>query len=136
MNFLVETLQNIFTPTPPTFSNYTIFFMILAGAFVAGGIALKFYIKARKEDKSFKRSFRNYPFKLITLGILLGIYIFMRHYAVAFLSMRLLMIALVITMIYTVYQMYNSYTKQYPELQKHEKDKLEKNKYSTKKHKK
>jgi phosphoglycerol transferase MdoB-like AlkP superfamily enzyme len=136
MNFLLETLQNVFDPTPPTFSNYAILFIVLSIVFVAGGIALKFYIKANKADKAFKRAFRDFPFRLIVQGVLLGLYEFMRHSAVAFMSMRVLMLAILIAMIYTGYKMYIAYTQTYPQYKKHAEESLEKNKYSTKKRKK
>lgn len=137
MNFLLETLQNVFDPTPPNVSNYGILFIILAVVFVAGGIALKVYIKANKQDKAFKRAFRDYPFRLIVQGVLMGLYIFMRTSSVAFLSMRLIMIAILIAMIYTGYKMYISYTKNYPEYKKHFDEKnQEKNKHPGKKRRK
>lgn len=136
MNFLIESLQNIFDPTPPTFSNWSVIFTILSVIFIAGGIALKVYMKMHKEDKAFKRTFRDFPFKLIVQGALLGLYTFLRYSAVAFLSMRVIMIAIIISMIYTGYNMVNAYTKRYPELQKHEKEKAENGKHSMKKRRK
>jgi len=136
MNIFIDLLKYVFDPTPLAFSNYELLFMILAGLLVVGGIALKFYLKTNREDKPFRRAFRDFPLKLIILGLLLAFYAFLRHNSVAFLSMRALLFANLIAIAYVIYRMVMAYTKDYPALKQHAKNKEEKNKYAPKKRRK
>jgi len=132
MNTLNNIIIYLFNPTPGRSFAYYYFISTLIVVLFLLGLFLKLYIKKNKEDKTFKKLFKQEPKKLWYLTIILLVYLFVRYYYVPFFSMRMLLFITIGVIIYKAYQLINIYLKLYPAEKKLREEKLEKKKYSIK----
>lgn len=133
MSTLSSLLSYIFSPIPGKAFGFYYPLIVLIILLVAFAGFLFITVKKSKEDKTFKRLFRNYPAKLITVAACLGIYLLARYTAVPFLSMRVLLYVALIVLGILAYQIINLYLNKYPQEKKKHADLMEKNKYIPKK---
>lgn len=109
----------VFSATPGrAFAYYTVVIGCIV-VLLALAIGIKIYSrKIGKEDKSFRKTFRGYPSKLIFLAVLFTLYLMARYSYIGFFSMRLMLYILSAFTIYTLYNIGKDYVKIYPEEKK------------------
>lgn len=129
MQTINDIISYVFHPNPGRSFSYYIVLLALIVFFLGFSIFLKIYIKKNKNDKAFKKLFRNYPgrFQLVTLFLIL--YLFFRYYAVVFLSMRIFLYIILLSGVMVIYAMGNAYLKKYPMEKKRYEEQNVKNKY-------
>ena len=144
MEFIKSTLKYVFNPIPGRGFDYYIYFYILAGLLILGGIIFKiYYEKNRKKNLALKATFRNLSKRAVTLGILFAFLMLARSEEIPYFSMRFLLGVLILISLYFIYHYVKVYKKDYKVAQlkltksnqnavKHEKAK----KYSTHKKRK
>ena len=129
MAFLLTLLQYFFDPLPSGPYKYMYFFIGLAVVGVGASIALRIYLKKQKEDKIFKKLFRDLPGKLQIFGILEAIYVFARYERMPYVSMRFLNYLVLAYGIYVLTRYVQLYLKVYPAEKKHHQEQVKLNKY-------
>ncbi len=136
MDTINKIILYFFTPNPGrNFEYYWALGAIILLFIILTGL-IYYYALKNKEDKAFKKMFRNYPTKFIILAVLLGGYMLVRYNYVPFFSMRFLMYILLISGGYVLYNAYLTYFKKYPDEKERREKRLEMNKYVPKKKKK
>jgi len=105
------------------------FFIGLAVVSLLASIALRIYLKKQKEDKIFKKLFRNLPGKLQLFAIMEGLYVLVRYERMPYLSMRFLNYCVLAYGLYLAIRYAQLYFKVYPAENKHHHEKLRLNKY-------
>lgn len=129
----METLNQIvlyfFSPNPGRVFNYYILIGALITLFILLTVLVYLYVRKNKEDKAFKKLFRNYPTKFLILAGLLGIYLILRYNYVPFFSMRILLYVLLGSSVYVIYAAIHTYLKKYPEEKERREKRMELNKY-------
>jgi len=118
MQTLNSFILYFFLPVPGRTFQYYTFVGILIGILIILGIILKVYIKKNKDDKAFRKLFKNFPRKLWIIAVLFGLYLIARYNYVPMLSMRLFFYIILVLTGYLFYQIINAYLKTYPELKK------------------
>ena len=136
MDIVNQTILYFFSPNPGREFQYYILLGILIAIFIALTVLIYLYAKKHKDDKAFKKLFRNYPTKFIILAVLLGLYMLLRYNGVPFFSMRFLLYILIGSCIFVVAMAVKTYLKKYPEEKKRRDDRMALNKYIPKKKKK
>jgi|GEM_PF-1386440 len=129
MSFITTVIQYFFSPLPDGPFRYMYFFIVLAAVSLIGGIALTVYLKKQKDDKIFRKLFRDLPGKLILIGVLEGLYVIMRWQRLPYLSMRILNDMLLVYVVYVVIHYAQLYLKVYPTEKKHHHEQIKKNQY-------
>lgn len=102
-------------------SNHFAFASILTFIVIAiwvFAIFLKFQLKRNKHDKAFKRSFRNYPWRLFNLGLLIGLYTYCRTQFIPYLSARFILLLILCWGAWIAYSLVNTYLNKYPHSKK------------------
>ncbi|HLG25487.1 MAG TPA: hypothetical protein VI588_01680 [Candidatus Gracilibacteria bacterium] len=136
----METINQIFIyffqPNPSRLFQYAIPLWILTAMLIAAAVFIIVRIRASKNDKSFKKTFRSYPTRLITAAVLLALYLLSRGSAVPFFSMRLMLFVVLGITGYLIYRLMKAYTREYPEEKKLRHDREELNKYIPRKKRK
>lgn len=136
MDTINKIILYFFSPNPGrNFEYYWALGAIILLFIILTGL-IYYYALKNKDDKAFKKLFRNYPTKFIILAVLFGVYMVVRYNYVPFFSMRILMYILLISGGYVLYNVYLTYFKKYPEEKKRREKRLEMNKYIPKKKKK
>jgi len=110
--------------------------MAYAIILLALGIGIKVLLIIRKDNKALRRTFKVAPSEFIWLGILLAILVGARETAIAYLSMRFLMITVIGLSFYYIYKNIHRYIKKYPEMKKLSKNKTAKSEKTYSTHKK
>ena len=137
MSLVTTILTYFFSPIPSGKFKFMILLIVLAAAALLCSIALRFYLKQQKEDKIFRKLFRDLPGKLQLVAILEGIYIFARYEQMAFLSMRITNYIILGTGLYLIIRSAQTYFQVYPAEKKRHLEQLHLNKYLPRKgHKK
>jgi len=135
----MQALSYLFSPVPGSAFKYSIAVTIFAIALIVIAIAVKVLIIVKKNNKAFRKVYRNMPGHFVWIGITLVILNASRTSAIPYLSMRfLLYITLLIAIYLVVINVYRFFTK-YPEMKRITKPKPKKedrkNIYSTAKKK-
>ena len=113
IQYLVNVLDYFFNFTPPRdFPLQYLVWTILALSLLTAGFTI--YKIRQTDDTYIKRILREYPGKLITLGLLLGINVLSRLNRVDVLSMRLITITLSLWIIYSFYEIINDFMVKFP----------------------
>lgn len=136
MSFLLSILQYFFEPLPVGPFKFMYFFIALAALSLIASIAFRFYLKKQKEDKIFRKLFKNLPGKMQFFAILEAAYILVRYERMPYLSMRFLNYCVLAYGIYLAVHYVQLYFKVYPAEKKHREHQLKINKYLPRKHKK
>ncbi len=136
MDTINKFILYFFSPNPGrNFEYYWALGAIILVFIILTGL-IYYYALKNKDDKAFKKLFRNYPTKFIILAVLFAAYILVRYNYVPFFSMRFLMYILLISSVFVLYNSYITYFKKYPEEKKRREKRLQINKYIPKKKKK
>lgn len=136
MNFINQVILYFFTPNPGRTFGYYILVEAIIIILLGLALAVFLYSRKHKDDKAFKKLFRNFPTKFIIIAVLLGLYLLCRYYLVAFFSMRFMLYILIGATIYVVYSATYTYFKKYPIEKKQREERIEHNKYIPRKKKK
>ena len=113
IQYFLGVLDYFFNFSPPRdFPLQYIVWIILALCLLTIGFSI--YKIRQTEDKYIKRILREYPGKLITLGVLLGINVFSRLNRIDVLSMRLITITLSLWILYSFYEIINDFLVKFP----------------------
>ncbi len=136
MNTFNQIILYFFSPNPGRAFEYYYAIGALILVFFLLTFGIYFYATKHKEDKAFKKLFRNYPTKFVILAVLLAMYLFIRYNNVPFFSMRFMMYILLISSAYVIYAVIMTFYKKYPEEKNRREKRLEQNKYIPKKKKK
>jgi amino acid transporter len=129
METIYKALTYIFQPLPVASFKYYIPLTILCAVLLTGAVYLKILVRRKKDDKTFRRAFRGFPSKLITVAIILAIYLASRYYNIAFISARIILIITLGVICYFLYRMIRVYFRDYPLQKRQHKQQMEKNKY-------
>jgi len=129
MSIISNLILYFFSPLPEGPFRFMYFFIVLGAISLIGGIVLKVYLKKQKNDKIFKKLFRDLPGKLILIGILEGLYVLVRWQRLPYLSLRFLNYLVLAYVIYVVFHYVQLYIKVYPEDKKHREAQIKKNQY-------
>lgn len=129
MSFILTILQYFFDPLPPGPFKFMYVFIALAGLCFLGAIGLKVFLKQQKEDKIFKKLFRDLPGKLLVIGTMEGLYVLVRYERMPYLSMRFINDLILAYALYVVVRYVQMYFKIYPAEKKHHEHQLKMNKY-------
>lgn len=135
MPSLLNIIQYFFDPLPVGPFKYMYFFIVLAALSLIASVALRFYLKKQKEDKIFKKLFKDLPGKIQLFAILEAAYVFVRFERMPYLSMRFLNYCVLAYGIYLAVHYAQLYFKVYPSEKKHREHQLKINKYLPRKHK-
>ena len=133
---MMEIVSYIFSPVPGAAFNYSTHLFVYSILLVTAAIVIKIFIRVKKENKAFRKTWRTAPGQLLWTGLIITILTASRTSGIPYLSMRfLLLIALGLSFYYIFINIYKYFTK-YPEMKKVTKPKVkkeEKKKYTTKK---
>lgn len=129
MKIINTILTYFFEPLPGGRFEYMYLFIILALVIVIASIALRLYLRQKKEDKIFRKLFRTFPGKLQTIGIIFAIYVAARYERMPFLSMRFLNYIVLAVLLYLLIKYGKIYFQIYPAEKRHHQKQLELNKY-------
>lgn len=136
----METFNQIvlyfFSPNPGRQFEYQYLVLAVIVFFILLTLGVYYYALKNKEDKAFKKLFRNFPTKFIIMAVLLAGYLFIRYYGVPFFSMRFMLYVLLASSIYIIYSAVETFRKKYPEEKGRREKRLEMNKYIPRKKKK
>lgn len=135
MNTFNNIVLYFFNPAPGRDFLYYIPLAIIVALLAGLGIAIILRIKKNKQDKSFKKLFREFPTKLFLLAGLLAGYLFFRYYYVPFFSMRLFLCLILALSAYVIFKIVRTYQIAYPAEKTHRSHRLELNKWIPKKKK-
>ncbi len=125
-----------FFQSPPSAFQYAMALWVYVVLLIGAAVGIVVMIKKNKEDKAFKKVFRNFPTKLVTIGVLLAFYLLSREYSIPLLSMRIMLAVILAVSVYVDYTLVMAYLKKYPEEKKFRHDREQINKYIPHKHKK
>ncbi len=135
----METFNQIvlyfFAPNPGSAFEYYYAVIALIVVFILLTFGVYYFAVKNKEDKAFKKLFRNYPTKFIILAVLLALYLFIRMNNVPFFSMRFMLYILLASSAYVIYSSVMTFTKKYPDEKTRREKRLEINKYIPRKKK-
>jgi hypothetical protein len=134
MSVFTTIFTYLFDPLPAGPFRFIYAFVALVVLVLAAGITLKIMLKKWKEDKIFKKLFRDLPGKLFIIALLEGIYVLVRYERMAYLSMRFLNFLILAYVVYVGVYYANMYFKEYPAQKKHHEEQLKLNKYLPRKH--
>lgn len=129
MQTLTNLITYVFHPNPGRTFSYYIILIILIALMLGFSVFLRIHIKKNKEDKAFKRLFRDFPGKLQLISFFLIIYLFFRYYSAVFLSMRIFLYMILLSTACVIYMMVNAYLKKYPLEKKRHEEQISRNKY-------
>ncbi len=129
MNIINTILTYFFEPLPSGRFEYMYTFIVLAIVILTFSIALRLYLKRQKDDKIFRKLFRELPGKLQIISIVLAVYILARYERMPYLSMRFLHYIIWAVMLYLLIKYAKIYFQIYPAEKKHHQKQLELNKY-------
>jgi len=135
----METINQIvgyfFGPFPGRAFAYYPHIIVLIVGILAFSLYLRLRIRKDKEDKTFRRLFRNFPGKLEITATALAVYILLRYYNIGFFSMRMMIYLILATTLILGYYIVITYVKKYPAAKKLRQNQMEKNKYLPRKKK-
>jgi len=129
MSVILNLLQYLFQPLPLGQFKFYYILVIIAVAALVASIALKLFLRKQKEDKIFKKLFRNLPGKLFTIAILEGLYVLVRFEEMPYVSIRFLNLVILIYAAYIVFHYGQIYYKIYPAEKKHHQEQIRLNRY-------
>ncbi|MFO0780601.1 MAG: hypothetical protein U0519_01780 [Candidatus Gracilibacteria bacterium] len=129
MQFLLTLIQYFFEPLPSGQFKYLYFFIALAVLAFIASIALRIFLKKQKDDKIFRKIFRDLPGKLQLFAIMEGLYILVRLERMPYLSIRFLNYCILAYGAYTAVRYVQLYLTIYPAEKKHHAEQLKLNKY-------
>lgn len=135
MQILLDILQYFFEPLPSGQFKYLNALIIVAVVTMLISIALRIHLKKQKENKIFRKLFRDLPGKLQLFALSEGVYLLVRYERMPYLSMRVLNYMIWAYGIYTVFRAAQSYLKIYPSEKKHHDHQLKLNQYLPRKKK-
>ncbi len=136
MPLFLNILEYFFDPLPPGQFKFVVVFIVIAAIGFVVSSALMFYLKQQKNDKIFKKLFRNLPGKLLTIAVMEGVYVIARYERMPYVSMRFLNYIVLAYGLYVVIHYAQLYLKVYPADKKHREHQLKKNKYLPRKNNK
>ncbi len=136
MSFLSTVYQYFFASNPTGPFKFLYVFIAAVVLLVAGAIALKIFLKKHKEDKIFRKLFRDLPGKLFAIAFMEAIYVLVRFERMPYLSMRFLNYLIFAYAAYVAFHYAQLYFKVYPADKKHHEEQLKLNRYLPRKHKK
>lgn len=135
MDLFNQIIIYFFAPSPGRLFQYYIIIGVLIAILIILSVLIFLNSKKHKDDKAFRKLFRNFPTKFIIIASLLGLYLLFRYNYVAFFSMRFLLYILVGSAIYVIYLCTYTYIKKYPAEKKFREERMEQNKYIPRKKK-
>ena len=129
MSFLFNILEYFFKPLPTGIFKYTYLFLALAIISLLASIALRLYLKQQKDDKIFKKLFKDLPGKIQLFAIAEALYVAARYTRMPYLSIRFLHYMILAYGIYTAIRYGQLYLKIYPTEKKRHLEQLKMNQY-------
>lgn len=129
MSLFLNILQYFFDPLPSGPFKYMFVLIATAVLALALSIGLRIYIKKQKDDKIFRKLFRDFPGKMQIFAFSEAIYILVRYERMPYLSIRFLNYMVLAYGLYIVFRAAQLYLKVYPADKKHHTEQLKLNKY-------
>jgi len=133
----MEIFSYIFSPIPGTAFNYDVYLYIFGAILIVIGLLFVLWLRLKKEDRAFKKTYISAPSQFIWLGFIILMLVASRTNGIPYLSMRFLLFIAVGLSFYYIIKNILMYFKKYPEMKKvvapSAKKKEEKKTYSTSK---
>ena len=133
---MYDILTYVFSPFANQSFNYGKYTMAYAIILLLIGIGIKVLLIIKKDNKALRRTFKVTPSEFIWVGIVLAMLVGARETAIAYLSMRFLMMIVIGLSFYYIYKNIHRYIKKYPEMKKLTKGTTTKNEKTYSTHKK
>ena len=129
MDYLLSLLTYFFEPLPSAQFKYTNILIGLVVVCIVASFALRIYLKKQKEDKIFRKMFRNLPGQLLGFGLAEGLYLLVRYERMPYLSIRFLNYMILAYGLYVVVMNVKNYIKVYPSQKQHREKQVKLNQY-------
>ena len=133
-HLIINLFTYLFHPNPGKAFNYYIILIILAVLLLALAVIISILVKKAKEDKAFRRLFRSFPKKFITIDLCLIFYLACRYTQIPFFSTRILLFIILAVIALMFIMIINTYINKYPPEKKKYEEQEEKNKYIPHRH--
>ena len=115
MAYLKNIINYLFSRNPgQNFSFYTELIILIALLIISAIVFSQIYKRRKKYDFAFKRSFRKLSGRLTLLAILFIVLTIFRYENIPYFSMRILLYASLLLLLYFIYKTIRTYKVEYP----------------------
>ena len=129
MTYLLTLLTYFFEPLPSGPFKYMNILIAVAATCIVAAIALRIYLKKQKEDKIFRKLFRELPGKLLFFALTELVYVLVRYERMPYLSIRFLNYMILAYGLYILVMSAKNYLKIYPAAKQHHDNQVKMNQY-------